>query len=112
MKYPCLIPKILCKTPIKIEIFTDEISEEGAPITYKIQDLLCNYQAKNKRVFTEKEVVEQVIGIAYFIGDICPALDDISAGEAEIFNNKRRITSIQKMRNIDGTVNYTVLELS
>ena len=29
MKYPCLVPKKFCKTPIKVIVFQEGISEDG-----------------------------------------------------------------------------------
>ena len=33
MKYPCLVDKRFCKTPIKVTIYREGNDEDGAPLT-------------------------------------------------------------------------------
>ena len=77
MRYPCLVPQRLCKTPISIQIDQEGLNEYGEPfstVTYS---------------------------------GICKKLPVISGGEATVFGMKRRIVEARKARNPDGTVNYT-----
>lgn len=111
MKYPCLVPKFLCKTPIHIEIEPEGLNEYGEPFDSIEVDALCNYQDKAKTVYTKEKKAVKVTGSAYIPGDIAPKLPTIPGGTVKIFGVERRIVTGSKARNPDGTVNYTMLEL-
>ena len=55
MKYPCLVPKKFCKTPIKVIIFQEGINEDGEPLKAIEIDTKCNYQDKAKTVLTAEQ---------------------------------------------------------
>lgn len=111
MKYPCLILKSVCKTPVTVTVYREGISEDGEPLTAVKLDLMCNYQDKAKTVITADKQLVQLSAQAYFIGDIAPNLPTLSNGEVEVYGVKRRIFQGEKARNPDGTVNYTRLDL-
>lgn len=111
MKYPCLVLKSVCKTPVTVRIFSEGISEDGEPIAALDKALMCNYQDKAKTVITADKTLVQLSAQAFFIGDIAPSLAVISNGEVEIYGQTRRIYQGEKARNPDGTVNYTRLDL-
>ncbi|MGL6221177.1 MAG: hypothetical protein ACRC36_24305, partial [Lacrimispora sphenoides] len=73
--------------------------------------LKCNYQDSAKMIMDTDQKLVQISGIAMFPGDICPDLSVISGGEATIFGKERTIMQALKVRNPDGTVNYTELRL-
>jgi len=107
MKYPCLVPKRLCKTDITLEFDQEGLNEYGEPFPTISYSGKCNYQDKAKTVLTAEKKLVEITGSALFPGDICPELPVISGGEAEIFRVKRKILQGTKARNPDGTVNYT-----
>lgn len=107
MKYPCLVPKRLCKTEIRLEFAKEGVNEYGEPFAPVQYDGKCNYQDKAQTVLTEQKKLVEITGTALFPGDICPDLAVISGGDAVIFGEKRRIQQGKKARNPDGTVNYT-----
>lgn len=107
MKYPCLIPKRLCRTEITLSIDREDISVYGEPLEPVTYTGKCNYQDKAKTIFTEEKKLVQITGLALFPGDICPELPVISGGTAVVFGKPRRIQEARKNRNPDGTVNYT-----
>lgn len=111
MKYPSLVPKAFCKTPIHVKIEDIGLSEEGEPITLLDKDLKCNYQDKAYKTLTAQQKLVTLTAKAYFNGDIVPNIDVISGGTVEVFGVKRQIYQGTKARNPDGTVNYTLLEL-
>lgn len=111
MKYPCLIPKRLCKTDIHIEISKEGVDENGEPFPVIVVDTKCNYQDKAHTVFTAEKKVVRLAGRAYIPGDIAPELATISGGKVVVFGIKRRIYIGTKARNPDSTVNYTLLEI-
>lgn len=111
MKYPCLILRSVCKTPVTVRIFSEGISEDGEPIAALDEVLMCNYQDKAKTVITADKTIVTLSAQAYFIGDIAPSLSVISNGEVEIHGQTRRIFQGEKARNPDGTVNFTRLDL-
>lgn len=107
MKYPCLIPKRLCKTEIACEFDREGVNEYGEPLEPVHYSGTCNYQDKAKRIFTAEKKLIQITGTALFPGDICPELPVISGGTAVVFGQPRNIQEARKNRNPDGTVNYT-----
>ena len=107
MKYPCLVPKRLCKTEISLEFDREGLNEYGEPLEPVSYSGRCNYQDKAKTVLTAEKKLVEITGSALFPGDICPDLPVISGGTAQIFGVKRRILHGTKARNPDGTVNYT-----
>ena len=111
MRYPKLVPPSFCKTDIDVTIYGEGITEEGAPVTYPLGKLKCNYQDGAKTVLTKEKKLVEISGRAYFDGDICPEYAIISSGHVEIFGVKRDIFEGIKARNPDGTVNYTELRL-
>lgn len=107
MKYPCLVPKWMCKTEILLEFDWEGLNEYGEPLDPVRYSGKCNYQDKAKTVLTAEKKLIEVTGSALFPGDICPDLPVISSGYASVFGAKRQILQGTKARNPDGTVNYT-----
>lgn len=107
MRYPCLVPKRLCKTDIVLFLDREGLSEYGEPLPAVEYSGKCNYQDKAKTVLTAEKKVVQITGSALFPGDICPELSVITGGDAKIFGVKRRVLEGRKNRNPDGNVNYT-----
>ena len=85
MKYPCLVMKQLCTTPIHVRIEQEGVSEDGGPLLAFESDLLCNYQATAKTVLTAEGKQVQLSGVAMFPGDIAPDLPALSGGQATVF---------------------------
>jgi hypothetical protein len=111
MMYPCLVPKIVCKTPISIHIESEELTVEGDPKYVKDIECLCNWQDHAKTVLTTEKKLIEVNGTALIPGDIAPDIPAISGGMVQIFGQERRIVSGRKNRNPDGTVNYCTIEV-
>lgn len=111
MKFPCLVDKKLCKTPIHAEFDQEGYGNFGEPLEGIPYDGLCNYQDRAKTVLTAEKKIVEVTGTAYIPGDVCPQLPVISGGIATVFDVERQIAVGRKARNPDGTVNYCVLEL-
>lgn len=107
MRYPCLVPKRLCRIDIKLELDQEGLTKYGEPLPAMSYSGKCNYQDKAKTVLTAQKKLVEITGSALFPGDICPDLPVISGGFAEIFGVKRRVLQGCKARNPDGTVNYT-----
>ena len=99
MKYPCLVPKRLCKTPVHVHLESEGLSNLGEPLHVYDADLLCNFQDKAKT------------GTALFPGDIAPDMPSLSGGALTVFGEERRIEQGCKNRNPDGTVNFCSLEV-
>ena len=107
MKYPELVPDWVCTTPISLVIESEELDEDGAPQTTELSGLYCNWQDGGTSLFTGEQKVIDISGRAYFNGDICPSIPNITAGEATINGELRQIAKGFKRRNPDGTVNHT-----
>ena len=111
MRYPCLVPKRLCKTDITCLFEREGLNEYGEPLEAVEYSGKCNYQDKACTIMTAEKKLIQITGTALFSGDICPDMPVISGGSAVIFGVKRRIEQGSKARNPDGTVNYTEVML-
>lgn len=111
MKFPSLVRKGFCETPVHVELYGEGLTEDGAPETVFEADLLCNWQDAAKTVLTKEQKSVVLVGSALFTGDICPALPVISGGTVTAFGEKRVIAKGAKARNPDGTVNYTRLDV-
>ena len=111
MKYPSLVPDAVCRTPITLTIFADELTQDGAPEVAATFSVCCNYQDSAQRVYTDDKHYIQLTGKALFNGDILPELSVIADGTAEIFGETRKIYRGTKARNPDGSVNYTEIQL-
>ena len=107
VKYPCLVPKSLCRTDIVLKIKQEGLTKYGEHLPAFEYAGKCNYQDKAKTIFTEQKKVIEITGCAMFPGDICPDIPVISEGTATIFGVERHIQQGVKARNPDGTVNYT-----
>lgn len=111
MKYPPLVPKALCRTPIRVTIYQEGIDEDGAPLAALTVDTHCNWQDSARIIRTDETHSVQLSGVALFYGDLCPELATIASGTVAVFGELRTIFRGSKARNPDGTVNYTRLEL-
>lgn len=111
MKYPCLVPKRLCKTDICVRLESESISNLGEPEQILVLNLKCNYQDAVKTVLTSEKKLVQIFGTALFPGDIAPGWASISGGTVTVFGKTRQIAQGMKARNPDGTVNYCKLEV-
>lgn len=111
MKYSCLIPKRLCRTPVHVNLESEELSDLGEPKYRMEADLMCNFQDKAKTILTAEKKLVQITGTALFPGDIAPDMPSLSGGTITVFGQERRIEQGCKNRNPDGTVNYCTLEV-
>lgn len=111
MKFPCLVDKRFCKTPIKVSIDTDELNEDGELADAYTVNTKCNLQMGAKASFTKDKEKIELAGIALFPGDLCPKIPVIASGSVTINGKSYGINKGRKNLNPDGTVNYTTLEL-
>lgn len=110
-KWPCLVLKQFCKTPIQVKIESEDLNENGTPKILLEWSGNCNYQDQSKRVYNEDKVIVQIVGTCLIPGDIAPKLSVFPSGKVVVNGVERNITKGIKARNPDGTVNYTQLEL-
>ena len=111
MKFPSLVDKRFCKTPVTVTLYQEGNDEDGEPQEALVFEGVCNYQDSAKTVLTADKRLIQLSAQAYFIGDIAPGPAVISGGEVTAFGVTRHIAQGMKARNPDGTVNYTRLDL-
>lgn len=104
-------PNEFYKIPIKGKIYSDEMGEYGESIVIGEFDGLCNYQETARRVFSANGVISKVVGTCEFNYDILPNVQTIYSGEVEIFGSIRNISNCTKVRDNNGNVIYTRLEL-
>ena len=111
MKYPCLVPKRLCKTDIHVHLESEDTDNHGQPEKALDLELKCNFQDRAKTILTAEKKLVQITGTAMFPGDIAPDLPTLSGGWVTVFGAERRIEQGSKNRNPDGTVNFCTLEV-
>lgn len=111
MNYPCLILKSYCTTDAHVVLKGCEIQEDGTLLTELDQSILCNYQDQSKIIITADKQSINVSGTALFPGDIAPNIAVISTGTVSINDFEREIAQGSKLRNPDGTVNHTRIDL-
>lgn len=107
MRFPQLVPRGVCTTPIRLVLIREELTEDGAPAEAFTFEGFCNWQDGGRTELTPEQKYVRIRGRAYFSGDICPGLPEITGGYGVIFGEKRDIAAGVKARNPDGTVNYT-----
>lgn len=111
MKYPCLVPKRLCKIDIHIHLESEDTDAFGRPGKSLDLDLKCNFQDKARTILTAEKKLVEITGTAMFPGDIAPDWPTLSGGTVTVFGKERRIERGMKARNPDGTVNFSQLEV-
>ncbi len=111
MRFPCVVDKRFCTTPIHLEFESEELDNYGDPKALVAVDAKCNYQDSSKMIMTAEKEYVQLSGVALFPGDIAPDLPTIGKGTATIFSEQRSILRGTKARNPDGTVNHCRVEL-
>ena len=106
-------PKLVrgAKTPVHVVITSAEPNEFGERPVLLDKSLLCNYQDSATVKYTTDKQSPSVTGKLFIDGDILPDCDVISSGYVTIFGEKREIKKGIKARNLDGSVNYTQIEV-
>lgn len=107
--WPRLVPPSVCRTSCKV-VLTDGEDENCAPVVAAELELQCNYQDSPRQTIDAQRRLVQLGGVALFCGDIAPAVD-VLAGTVEVYGKVWTIYRGTKCRNINGSVNYTKLEL-
>ena len=112
MRFPSLVRKNQCNTPITINLNSpDAYGEDGEPIKGFIYSGKCNYQEKTHEIVTADKRRVEVAATCLFHTDICPDIDSLEGGIAIVLGKERKIEYSTKARNPDGTVNFIQLEL-
>lgn len=66
MRWPALVPRALCKTPIQVTLRREGIDEDGAPVAALTVETMCNWQDSAKTVRTDQEHFVELSGVALF----------------------------------------------
>ena len=111
MRFPCLVDKRFCNTPVDVVINADGLNEDGELVEVFRASTTCNLQMGAKVSLTKDKERIELSGVALFIGDLCPTMPVISYGSVTIDGMEYSINKGTKNYNPDGTVNYTTLEM-
>ena len=68
MRYPCLVPKKLCRTEIRLELEHEGLNEYGEPFEPICYSGKCNYQDKAKTILTPEKRWWRLQEVYYFLG--------------------------------------------
>ena len=101
----------LAVTPCTVELFGDAVNQDGEQETELVGTFDCIFDEKSRRVITAdgKEILSS--SSVLIEGDIAPGAD-ISSGRVKVKGGVfREIANAARLRNPDGTVNHTRLEL-
>jgi hypothetical protein len=109
MKYPKLVRNP--HTSIRVVITSSEPNEFNELETLLDDTFLCNWQDSAKTRYTSEKAAPEVFGTAYIDGDILPDQPIINSGHVVIFGETHNIRKGTKARNLDGSVNYTKIEV-
>lgn len=108
MNYPKLVLSTNSIATITLE--SGGTNEYGEPIAITLNNVECNYQAKSYDKYSKNGKAVLIKGKAYIDGDITNGVI-YTDGTMTVYNNKHDIESVTVARNLDGTVNYTLIEL-
>ena len=108
-----MFPKLVRnpKTPVHVVITEAEPNEFNEKAILLDDDFLCNYQGTASVRYTAEKQSPGITGTVYIDGDILPTVAEISCGYVDIFGERRTIAKGSKGRNLDGSVNYTKIEV-
>ena len=110
-KWPQLVLHQFCHTEISVKVDSEELNENGTPKQLIDWEGKCNYQDKVTRTWNKDRELVKVSAICLIPGDIAPGVSIIPSGTVTVFGQQRELIIGRKVRNPDGTVNYTQLEL-
>lgn len=111
MRFPSLVAPMARSMSVDITVDADGIDEDGAPIEGARWSGKGNYQDKVLEIYDGKRVETDVKAVVYLHGDPFPSLAVIAGGSVSVMGETREIKAGAKARNIDGTVNFTRLDL-
>lgn len=99
------------KTSVQVVITAEEPNEFGEKEVLLNKSFLCNYQDSATAKHTADKRATEIAGTIYIDGDILPTASVIASGTVVIFGEQRQIAKGTKARNLDGSVNYTRLDV-
>lgn len=107
-------PKLVrgAKTPVHVVVESEDTNEYGERPVILDKSFVCNYQDSASVKHTADKQAANITGTIFIDGDILPDAAVISSGYVTIFGEKREIKKGSKARNLDGSVNYTRIEVS
>ena len=108
MKFPSLVKKQFCKTPVEVTIYGEGITEDGSPvIAFECKNLYPSENLYPSNILCGGNAVCNVQSKA----NIAPDSPTLSGGFVILDGVKRNIVQSIKHRNPDGTVNFTELDV-
>ena len=106
------LPKKLFNQDWIISIDQDGISEDGEAQTASTVTAKCFYDGKSHQVMNAEKQIIRLEGTLIALGDVFPALVEISTGIAKKEGQKaHKIYRCKRPLNPDGSIYATILEL-
>jgi hypothetical protein len=109
MSYPRLVRNP--RTHIRVIVKSSEPNEFNEQEIILDDMFLCNWQDSGNIRYTTEKSSPEITGTAYIDGDILPDQAVINSGHVVVFGETYKICRGTKGRNLDGSVNYTKLEV-
>lgn len=104
---PCILRKEVCTTEAKIKLFSNELDEDGAPITLFSGTCKGNFQQVIKESLDRNSRTQNKVGIYLTPADYIPENDySFCGGELKIGKAKYIITDIAANYDLYGKLNY------
>ncbi len=105
------IPKVLFRTPCKIVINQEGISEDGEPLEAVTLDTKCIFVDKARQVMDAEKHIIRLEGQLILDGDIVPDLPILATGTAIVNGREYKIYRCSRPHNPDGSVHHTEIEV-
>ena len=108
-----MYPKLVRNSNCKIDIIVNEegLNPDGTNIEVKYESIDAFYVSSSKTIYTDNEKKITLNGKIYIGYDFCPNRFFIYDGFIILHNTKFRIINSRKFLNLDGTINYILLEV-
>ena len=102
--------RFLAVTPCTVELLSDTVNADGEQVMVRLGMFRCIFDEKRRRVLTADGKEIQSSSSVLIEGDIAPGMD-LASGRVQVHGENREIAAASRIRNPDGTVNHTRLEL-
>lgn len=107
VKFPCIIRDEVCNTIANIQIFSQDLDDDGAPVTIFSGTVKGNFQQNIKEVINGNTRTQEKSGTYLVPADYIPDDDyDYCGGKMTVGTREYFITNISPCYDLYGVLNY------